>query len=85
MVVASPTRSYRGFVCLVQAWKSQESSNKFFVFHLEIGRNSGLQRLRHVPPDSSGCRLVAKVSTRQKDFILDPFEIFEQMHLLNEA
>ena len=26
-----------------------------------------------------------QVSTRQKDFILDPFEIFEQMHLLNEA
>jgi len=26
-----------------------------------------------------------QVSTRQKDFLLDPFDIFEQMHLLNEA
>ena len=30
-------------------------------------------------------RSLPKVSTRQKDFLLDPFEIFEQMHLLNEA
>ena len=26
-----------------------------------------------------------EVSTRNKDFLVDPFDIFEQMHLLNEA
>ena len=34
----------------------------------------------------SSCRVFAcKVSTRKKDFLIDPFDIFEQLHMLNEA
>ena len=34
----------------------------------------------------SSCRVFAcQVSTRKKDFLIDPFDIFEQLHMLNEA
>eukprot|EP00913_Durusdinium_trenchii_P009486 g8916.t1 len=49
-----------------------------------IGKEIAVDVEHHDFRSYRGFVCLVQVSTRQKDFLLDPFEIFEQMHLLNE-
>lgn len=49
-----------------------------------VGKEIAVDVEHHDFRSYRGFVCLVQVSTRQKDFLLDPFEIFEQMHLLNE-
>ena len=49
-----------------------------------VGKEIAVDVEHHDFRSYRGFVCLIQVSTRQKDFLIDPFDIFEQMHMLNE-